>query len=306
VPEIRPLLEVMHWDKRLQAFGHGLLDLIGPDGRLHMDLRAASTKTGRCSGSRPNVQQMPVDVRKAVVVPPWMALVALDYGQIELRVAGELSGDEVLRQVFRDGQDIHRLNAEHFLGVRLEDLPENERAIARNKAKRISFGTLFGSGARGLAASCWSAFRIEMTEAEAEHWKLAFYQRYPRLRQWQSEMADLARATGVLRSVAGRPIKAAWERGELRWPVTCNFPVQSSSADVMLRAMARAHEALPGDLILQIHDELVCEVPEDQADQVAADLTAIMSESFVHFFPTAPVNGLVTAKVVQCWADAKD
>ena len=91
-------------------------------------------------------------------------------------------------------------------------MPEDERNV-RSKAKRIGFGTLYGSGARGLVASAWSMYRIEMTEAEAQAWKDHFYARYPALRAWQTRTADAARATGVLRSVAGRPLRAEWEGG---------------------------------------------------------------------------------------------
>ncbi len=234
VPEIRPWLEVIAADKRLRAFGHSLLEKIGPDGRLRMDLKACWTKTGRCSCSDPNLQQLPQDVRKAVIAAPGRMLVIADLNQIELRVASELSGDEAMRQIFRDGGDIHTLNAEDFIGSNLEALPEDERATVRGKAKRIGFGTLYGSGARGLVASAWSMYRIEMSEAEAQLWKDRFYARYPQLRDWQNRTADEARATGVLRSVAGRPLRAEWEPVQpLKWTLCCNYPVQSSAADVM-------------------------------------------------------------------------
>ena len=173
-----------------------------------------------------------------------------------------------MRQVFRDGGDMHTLNAEDFIGASLETLPEDEREIARNKAKRIGFGTLYGSGPRGLVASAWSMYRIEMSEAEAQAWKDRFYARYPRLRQWQNETANVARVTGTLRSVVGRPLRAEWEPVQpLKWTLCCNYPVQSSAADVMLLAMARVHAALEGldaRLLLQIHDELVCRVRRGQ------------------------------------------
>ena len=176
---------------------HVLLERVGADGRLRMDLKPAWTKTGRCSCSDPNLQQLPQDCRRAVVAPPGRTLVIADYGQIELRTAAELSGDEAMRQVFRDGQDMHTLNAEAFTGVSMADLPEAERSTARSKAKRIGFGTLYGSGPGGLVASAWSMYRVEMTEEEAAAYKAAFYARYPMLRRWQNETANIARATGV-------------------------------------------------------------------------------------------------------------
>ena len=132
-----------------------------------------------------------------------------------------------MREVFRAGGDMHRLNAEDFIGASLDDLPEDERETARNKAKRIGFGTLYGSGPRGLVASAWSMYRIEMSEAEAQALEGPFYARYPHLRQWQNETANAARVTGTLRSVAGRPLRAEWEPMQpLKWTLCCNYPVQ--------------------------------------------------------------------------------
>ena len=116
VPEIRPLLEVLHWDKRLRAFGHRLLAKVGADGRLHMDLKPAATKTGRCICSDPNLQQLPDDVRRAVIAPEGRAFVIADYSQIELRVAAEFAGDGAMTAIFRTGQDMHTLNAAAFTG----------------------------------------------------------------------------------------------------------------------------------------------------------------------------------------------
>jgi DNA polymerase I-like protein with 3'-5' exonuclease and polymerase domains len=306
VPEIRPLLDVAAARKRLQAFGHSLLEKIGPDGRLHMDLKPAATKTGRCACAKPNLQQLPQDVREAVITGPGRILVVADYSQIEFRCAAELSGDENMRAVFRDGGDLHVLNAEDFIGASLDTLPADEREIVRSKAKRIGFGTLYGSGARGLVASAWSMYRIEMSEAEAQSWKDRFYDRYPQLRAWQQRTADEARVTGVLRSVAGRPLRAEWEPVQpLKWTLCCNYPVQSSAADVMALAMTKVHAALaPLDarLILQIHDELVVECAEDLAPAVEALLSEHMTAAWSEVFPDAPVRGIVDVASRKCWA----
>jgi DNA polymerase I len=247
-------------------------------------------------------------VRNAVIAPPGKTLAIADLNQIELRVASELSGDEAMHQIFRDGGDIHKINAEDFIGSDLEALPEDERETVRGKAKRIGFGVLYGSGARGLVASAWSMYRIDMSEAEAQQWKDRFYDRYPQLRAWQNRTANEARVTGVLRSVAGRPLRAEWEPIQpLKWTLCCNYPVQSSAADVMLLAMARVHAALEGldaALILQIHDELVVECAEAEAAAVAAVLKEQMTAAYLELFPGAPVLGLVDVAIRKCWAKA--
>jgi DNA polymerase I len=306
IPEIRPLLDVLAMDKRLRAFGHKLLTKISPDGRLHMDLKAAATKSGRCSCSDPNTQQLPQDVRKAVVAGAGRMLVIADYGQIEFRCACELSGDAALRQIFCAGHDLHVLNAEDFIGASLDTLPADERTTARNKAKRIGFGVLYGSGARGLVASAWSMYRIEMSEGEAQLWKDRFYARYPQLRAWQHRTAKEAYVTGVLRSVAGRPRRVEWEPVQpLRWTVCCNYPVQSSAADVMLIAMARVHaalERLDAHLLLQVHDELIVECAEEIAPEVEQLLISHITAAYHTLFPDAPTLNLVDIASRKCWA----
>jgi DNA polymerase-1 len=151
-------------------------------------------------------------------------------------------------------------------------------------------------------------YRIEMSEGEAQAWKDRFYASYPQLRAWQQNTADAARVTGVLRSITGRPLRAEWEGGELRWPQCCNFPIQASTADVTMRAMAKAHAALEGldaRLILQIHDELVVECAADLGPEVARLLDTAMVEAWQTLFPDAPARDLVDVAVRRCWAKAE-
>jgi DNA polymerase-1 len=265
VPEVRPLLDVLEKGKRLKCFGQSLLDKMYPDGRLHMNLKAATTKTGRCSCSDPNVQQLPQDVRRAVIAPEGRTLVIADYSQVELRIAAELSGDEVMRQVFRDGLDMHRLHAASFLGVAPKAITETQRNIVKGVA---SFGVVYGSGVDGIAGSAWSRYRIEITREQAQHYKDTLLNRYATLYQKQLEVFEAAGETAVLRSICGRPLRAEWEKWWPKWTMCCNFPVQSSAADLMSMAMVRVHGALEqydAALILQVHDELVVEVAENIA-----------------------------------------
>jgi DNA polymerase-1 len=304
VPEVRPLLEVITADKRLRCFGRALLSKVYPDGRLHMDLKAAATKSGRCSCSDPNLQQLPQDVRAAVIAPPGRTLVIADYSQIELRVAAELSGDATMQQIFRDGADMHRLNAARFTGIAREEVVEADRA----KAKRTGFGVLYGIGSRGLVATLWAAHRIEIDTAEAQGLIDAFYAAYPRLRQWQQETYEVAGSTGVIRSVLGRPLRADWEPRGLRWQLTCNFPVQGSAADVMNTAMVRVHDAIYGRdawMVLQVHDELVVECAETDADEISALVEREMTAAWCEVFPAAPADGIVEVSARRCWAKPK-
>ena len=266
-----------------------------------MDLKPAATKTGRCSCASPNLQQLPQSVRAAVIARDGYTFVIADYNQIEMRVAAELSGDDNMRRIFSDGQDMHKLNAAAFVGMRPEDVLD----VDRNKAKRTGFGTIYGITARGLVANIWSMYRVEMDEVEAQRWIDQFYARYPRLRQWQQENYARASRTGVIRSICGRPLRAEWEYGELRWQKTCNFPVQSCAAAVMLKAMARVHAALEGldaRMILQIHDELLIEVDTGRSSPGRGDPRGEHGRGVPGAIPGRADRGLVDVAIRKCWA----
>ena len=299
--EIRPLLRVLHSDKRLRAFGHKLLEAISPvTGRVHPDLMLG-TKTGRLACSAPNFQQLPPDVRVAVEAPVGKALIAADYAQIELRVLAELSSDEALRQVFYRGGDVHRAAAAAIAGIPPEAVTDEQRRAG----KAIVFGTTYGSGAKGIRATAWANFDVDLTLEQAGAAREAFLNRYHGVREYQQRQADLAEATGVVRSVLGRPLKAEWENGRLKYTQAVNFPIQASASDVMLLAMAAVDRALPGNMVLQVHDELVLEVPAEQAESARDNVVIEMIEAFAALFPDAPIDTLVKATIVNSWSDAK-
>jgi DNA polymerase-1 len=219
--EIRPLLRVLWSDKRLRTFGHSLLGLISPvTGRLHVDFMVCGAKSGRITASR--LQQLPPDVRKAVVAPAGKVLIAADYAQIELRVLAELADDAALRRVFATGGDVHREAAARITRIPIEQVtPEQRRA-----AKPIVFGTVYGSGARGLRASAWANFDIELSIGEAAAAKEALLSAYSGVRDYQRDQAERAQQEGVLWSVAGRPLRARWEKGgQIRYTVAVNYAV---------------------------------------------------------------------------------
>jgi DNA polymerase-1 len=147
-----------------------------------------------------------------------------------------------------------------------------------------------------------------MTEEQARAARAAWFGRYPAVWWWQRRNYDRARATGLLRTVLGRPLRAEWERGEIKYTLACNFPIQGSAADVMLLAVPRVVRALAGrdaHPILQVHDELVIECAEAEADRVAAALDEHMTAAFSELFPGAPTSGLVSVGTARCWGNAK-
>jgi DNA polymerase I len=300
--EIRPLLRVLWSDKRLRAFGHKIVELINPvTGRLHPDYMACGAKSGRLTCTKPNIQQLPPDARQAVIASPGKALVGADYSQVELRVLAELAGDDALRGVFARGGDVHAEAAARIAGVPLEEVtPEQRKA-----AKAIVFGVMYGAGAKRLRASAWDSYGVDLTIEEAAAAKAALLDAFPGIREYQRDQADQAEHDGVLWSIAGRPLRAAWEGGDIDYTQAVNFAVQASATDVLLLAMANVDRALPGALVISLHDELVLEVPEDQAEEVCVLLPAYMAAAYSELFPGAPLQDLVTAKAGLSWGDLK-
>jgi DNA polymerase-1 len=243
-------------------------------------------------------------VRRAVIAPDGYLLVTADYSQIEVRVLAELSGDEALRAVFAAGGDVHREAAAAIAGIP----PEAVSDELRRSGKAVTFGTVYGAGGRGIAATAWANFGIDLSLEQADAARTAFLDRYPGVRRFQQRQADIGKASGTVRSRLGRPLKSEWEGGRLRFTQSCNHPVQGSAADAVLVAMTRLVELLHANdahLILQVHDELVVEAAESEAPAVERIMVAVMTEAFAELFPEAPLDGLVKVKTVRVWSDAK-
>ena len=183
------MLEVLFIDKLLRGFGRKLLAAINPvTNRVHADFMIAGAKSGRLTCSDPNLQQLPQDARHAIVAPHGKVLVVADYSQIELRVIAELADELVMRQAFQDGADLHRLTAAAVAGVPFEAATAEQRT----GAKAINFGAIYGQGSKGLVATAWSNYRLDLPIEEANRARAAFFGRYPALRLWQAQMADAA------------------------------------------------------------------------------------------------------------------
>ena len=300
--EIRPLLRVLWSDKRLRSFGHKLIEAVSPvTGRVHPDFMLG-TKAGRLACTAPNFQQLPPDVRVAIVAPPGRLLVVADYQPARAaRARRALRRRAIFAPSSSSGGDVHRAAAAAIAGIPIEEVTDDQRKAA----KAIVFGTNYGSGAKGLRASAWANFEVDLTLDQAAAAREAYLNRYPGIREYQRRQADLAQAAGVVRSVLGRPLKAEWEGGRLKYTQAVNFPIQASASDVMLVAMAKVEQALPGAMVLQVHDELVLEVPEDQAEDTAGALAECMAMAFAELFPGAPRAELVKVKIVRVWSDAK-
>ncbi|MGM0574679.1 MAG: DNA polymerase I [Myxococcota bacterium] len=252
-------------------------------GRIHTSFNQAVAATGRLSSTEPNLQNIPVRtedgrrIREAFVAEEGCVLLAADYSQIELRVLAHLAGDEAMQRAFRDGADIHTRTASEIFGV-LEGLVTREQ---RAVAKTVNFGILYGMSAFRLARE------QDLTRTEAKKIIDRYFERYPRIEAWKEETLERARETGQTSTLMGRIRRIPDIRSKSHMArrgaerIAINAPVQGTAADIIKEAMVELHPLLGAELpaakmVLQVHDELVFEVREEDAEALAAGATERM------------------------------
>jgi len=273
--------------------------------RVHTSYALAATTTGRLSSSEPNLQNIPIrtedgrKIRRAFIADRGYKLVSADYSQIELRLLAEIAGIEQLRKAFRDGLDIHAMTASEMFGVPVKNMP----AEVRRRAKAINFGIIYGISAFGLA----NQLGIEREEAGAYIRK--YFERFPGIRDFIEETKKSAKKDGYVTTLFGRKchypdinasnasIRAFNERAAV------NARLQGTAADIIRRAMIRMDGALTkkklnAQMLLQVHDELVFEVPEAEVDKTLPVVTSVMVE--------APLPALSLSVPLQVEAHAAD
>jgi DNA polymerase-1 len=254
--------------------------------RVHTSYALASTTTGRLSSSEPNLQNIPVrtedgrKIRRAFIATPGMNLVSADYSQIELRLLAEIAGIEQLRKAFREGLDIHAMTASEMFGVPIKNMPGE----VRRRAKAINFGIIYGISAFGLAN------QLGIGREEAGTYIRKYFERFPGIRDYMEETKAFAKKHGYVLTLFGRKchypeigasnpsIRAFNERAAV------NATLQGSAADIIRRAMIRmddalAEQKLAAQMLLQVHDELVFEVPEQEVAKSLPVVTKVMIDA---------------------------
>lgn len=276
-PIIEHLFEYRELTKLLSTYVEALPELVNSKtGRVHSSFNQTVAATGRLSSSDPNLQNIPIRgewggiIRQAFIAEPGNVLVSADYSQIDLRMAAHLSGDKRMLEVFSKGMDVHAATASFIFGV-----PQNEvTPDQRRTAKEVNFGILYGMGAYGLAE------RTDLSHSEAQQFISRYFKGFSRLKEWLEEVKEEARTTGEVRTLLGRKrklpeinsgvaqVRSAAER------VAINLPVQGTAADLMKVAMIKIYDKLAdinpkAKMIMQVHDELVFEVPEKDVAKLA-------------------------------------
>ena len=281
----RVLLDWRQLSKLKGTYTENLIAAIAPGGenRVHTSYALASTTTGRLSSSDPNLQNIPVrteegrKIRKAFVAKPGHLLISADYSQIELRLLAHIGDIPQLKSAFREGLDIHAMTASEMFGVPIEGMPSD----VRRRAKAINFGIVYGISAFGLAN------QLGIGQGEAGAYIKTYFERFPGIQAYMDATKAFVREHGFVTTIFGRKInipdihaKSAAQR-QFSERAAINAPIQGAAADVMRRAMIRMPGALveaglSARVLLQVHDELVFEAPESEAEATCAVARKVM------------------------------
>jgi len=299
-PAIEKLLEYRSVQKLLSSYGATVLDHINPvTGRIHADFRQMGATGGRMSCSDPNLQQVPntPEYRACFRAPAGRKLVIADYSQIELRILADWSQDTALVKALMSGEDLHRVTASQMLGIALEEVSKEQRAAA----KQLNYGIMYGLGAQGLGA------RIGCSLEDAEVLLRKYFDAYSGVASFLRDAADRAVTDRETRTRSGRLIYFSFDANDRAQVAGAqrlgkNAPIQGSSADITKRALALLYEALkPIDakIVNCIHDEIVIEAAEEQAEEVAAILEREMIEAAREFIRSVPVT--VDVAIADAW-----
>jgi DNA polymerase-1 len=293
-PVVDLILENRELAKLRSTYVDALPQQIAPfSGRVHTSFNQTGSVTGRLASSNPNLQNIPTrtelgrQVRNGFIAQPGWKLLSIDYSQIELRIVAHAAQDEAMLAAFRAGQDIHATTAAAVYGVPLEQVDKS----MRRHAKAINFGLIYGMSAFGLSRS------TELTLAEAEDFVKAYFQKFPGVKRYLDETRALAARQGYVETLLGRrryfPNLASGSNPALRGREereAINAPIQGTAADIVKLAMIRLPAALEkagsrARLMLQVHDELVLEVPDEELMETARLVQKVMEDAYLLSIP---------------------
>ncbi|MDU6200696.1 MAG: DNA polymerase I [Flavonifractor plautii] len=306
-PIVEAVLDYRQLAKLKSTYVDGLTKVIAADGRIHTSFQNTVTATGRLSSTEPNLQNIPVrtelgaELRKMFVAPAGRVLVDADYSQIELRLLAHIAGDEHMIAAFRAGEDIHTVTASQVFGVP----PEQVTHEMRRRAKAVNFGIVYGISDFSLSQD------IGVTRAEAKAYMEKYFEKYSGVHAYMTQVVERAKADGYVSTLMGRrrwlpELKSSnFNLRSFGERVALNMPIQGTAADLIKKAMLRVdgrlrREGLEARLVLQVHDELIVECPEGEAEQVQR----LLAEEMEHVAELA-VPLTAEAHAGKSWAEAK-
>ncbi|OKO80764.1 DNA polymerase I [Bradyrhizobium sp. NAS80.1] len=307
----KKILEWRQVSKLKSTYTDALPTYVNPQThRVHTTYALAATTTGRLSSNEPNLQNIPVrtedgrKIRRAFIATPGHKLVSADYSQIELRLLAEIADIPVLKQAFRDGLDIHAMTASEMFGVPIEGMPSE----VRRRAKAINFGIIYGISAFGLAN------QLGIAREEASAYIKKYFERFPGIRAYMDETKEFCRQHGYVTTLFGRKchypdikasnasVRAFNERAAI------NARLQGTAADIIRRAMIRVEDALAqkklsAQMLLQVHDELIFEVPDAEVEATLPVVQHVMQDApFPAVLLSVPLH--VDARAANNWDEA--
>lgn len=307
----KKILEWRQVSKLKSTYTDALPTYVNPQThRVHTTYALAATTTGRLSSNEPNLQNIPVrtedgrKIRRAFIATPGHKLVSADYSQIELRLLAEIADIPVLKQAFRDGLDIHAMTASEMFGVPIKGMPSE----IRRRAKAINFGIIYGISAFGLAN------QLGIAREEASAYIKKYFERFPGIRAYMDETRDFCRSHGYVTTLFGRKchypdikasnasVRAFNERAAI------NARLQGTAADIIRRAMTRVEDALAekklsAQMLLQVHDELIFEVPDAEVEATLPVVQHVMQDApFPAVLLSVPLH--VDARAAINWDEA--
>jgi DNA polymerase-1 len=305
-PIIQNILDYRTLTKLKSTYADGLLKVIDADGRIHTNFQMTVTATGRLSSTEPNLQNIPIrkefgsEIRKMFVAAPGNVLVDADYSQIELRLLAHISKDTAMRDAFLSGVDFHTATASQVFNTPVEEVTARQRS----NAKAVNFGIVYGISAWSLAGD------IGVSTSEAKEYMDAYYEKYPGVHQYMEDIKEKAREDGYVVTLYQRrrylpELKSSnFNTRSFGERVALNMPIQGTAADIIKLAMVNVanrlkKEKLEGKLILQVHDELIVECPEKEAETVSKLLAEEM-ENVIHL--SVPLS--VEVKTGHTWHEA--
>ena len=306
----RTIVDWRTLSKLRSTYTEALQAAINPDtGRVHTSYSMAVAQTGRLSSTDPNLQNIPVrteegrKIREAFVAEKGNVLVSADYSQIELRILAHIADIDALKDAFKEGLDIHAMTASEMFGVPIEGMDP----MVRRQAKAINFGIIYGISGFGLAR------QLGIPQSEASEYIKTYFKRFPGIRAYMDETKAFAKEHGYVTTAYGRKInlsgiKSKGPQRSFAERQAINAPIQGSAADIIKRAMIRmpdvlAKAGLSARMLLQVHDELVFECPEAEADKLIETVkTTMQGAAGPSLQPSVPL--VVDARAASNWAEA--
>ncbi|MFC2333680.1 MAG: DNA polymerase [Candidatus Nanoperiomorbus sp.] len=300
-PVIDLIIKYRELAKLKTGYADTLPKLIAPDGRIHTTFSQSITATGRLSSSNPNMQNIPArteqgrEIKRAFIAPAGRVLVNADYAQFELRLAAALAGDQALIRVFDDPtNDVHTMTAAEAYGI----TPAEVTPEQRRHAKVINFGILYGMSPHGLAEA------TDMNLSEAREFIDKYFRARQSIRDYQAKVIEQAKEDGYVQTLLGRrrPVPGLRSSNTMVREATkraaINLPVQGTEADLMKMAMLKVEEVAGASQIMQVHDSIMVECDEAEAERIAGEMKQIMEQ----IYPELGVRLLVETKIGHDWS----